>query len=207
MPWWNYRPRYRYRRYRRRWRRPRPTIFRRFYRRRWVRRRRSKRKLKKIKIKQFQPQSIRKCNIKGPICLFQTTNTRIDRNFDSYELSEVPEHLPGGGGWGIKVYSLEALFAEHAYARNVWTHSNNNLPLVRYTGCKIKLFQSEYVDYTVTYTNQTPMTSTLGMYNTMQPSIHNLMQHRIVVPSIKTFKRRKPWITRYISPPTQLENK
>ncbi len=207
MPWWNYRPRYYYRRYRRRWRRPRPPIFRRFYRRKWVRRRRFKRKLRKIKIKQYQPQSIRKCKIKGPICLFQTTNTRIDRNFDSYELSEVPEHLPGGGGWGIKVYSLEGLYAEHAYARNLWTVSNNNLPLVRYTGCHIKLFQSEYVDYIVTYTNQTPMVSTLAMYNTMQPSIHNLMQHRIVVPSIKTYKRKKPWIKKFIPPPTQLENK
>lgn len=207
MPWYNYRPRYRYRRYRRRWRRPRQAFFRRFHRRHWVRRRRFRKKLKKIRLKQYQPSVIHKCTIKGPICLFQTTNTRIDRNFDLYELSQVPQHLPGGGGWGIKVFSLEGLYAEHAYARNVWTKTNNGLPLVRYTGCTIKLYQSEIADYIVTITNETPMISNLGMYNAMQPSISGLLPHRLVIPSRKTYKKRKPYKKIKIGPPTQLQNK
>lgn len=207
MPWYNYKPRYRYRRYRRRWRRPRSAFFRKFRRRNWVRRRRFNRKLKKIRLKQFQPSVIHKSKIKGPICLFQTTNTRIHHNFDLYELSQVPEHLPGGGGWGIKIFSLEGLYAEHAYARNIWTKSNNKLPLVRYTGCHLRFYQSEYTDYIVTVSNETPMQSNLGMYNAMQPSIHGLLHKRIIMPSLKTYKRKKPFKKIFVGPPTQLENK
>nr|UGV36493.1 MAG: ORF1 [TTV-like mini virus] len=205
MPWWNYRPRrYRWRRF---WRRPRNRFRRRYWRRRWVRRNYRKRKLKKIRLTQFQPKCIRKCHIKGPICLFQTTNQRINNDFDLYELSEVPENLPGGGGWGIKVFSLEALYSEHFYARNVWTKPNTDLPLARYIGCSLRLYQSEYTDYCFTYSNSLPLLSTLGMYNAMQPSIHSMLQNKIIVPSIHTYRKKKPYFKIWVPPPTQLENR
>lgn len=207
MPWFNYRPRYRYRRYRRRWRRPRAPFFRRFHRRNWVRRRRYHRKLKKIRIKQYQPSKINKCKIKGKVALFETTIERIDKNFDLYELSQVPEHLPGGGGWGLKVFSLEGLYSEHAYCRNVWTKTNNGLPLVRYTGCRLKFWQHDYIDYIITVTNQTPMISSLDMYTAMQPSIHDMLQHKITIPSRRTIQKKRPFKTLHIGPPTQLQNK
>nr|UGV36500.1 MAG: ORF1 [TTV-like mini virus] len=206
MPWYNYYPRRR-RPWRRFWRRPRNRFRRRYYRRRrWVRRRYRK-KLKKIKLTQYQPACIRKCKITGPICLFQTTNQRLENDFDLYELSEVPETLPGGGGWGIKAYSLEALFSEHQYARNVWTTTNKNLPLVRYMGCRLRFYQSDYVDYCVTVSNQLPLISSLGMYNAMQPSIHQMLPNAITIPSTKTYKRKKPYKQIWVGPPSQLENK
>nr|UGV39156.1 MAG: ORF1 [TTV-like mini virus] len=205
MPWYNYRPRRR--RWRRHWRRPRTYFRRRYWRNRWVRRRRFKKKLKKLKLTQFQPKCIRKCTVKGPICLFQSTNQRLNNDFDLYELSMVPEHLPGGGGWGIKIFSLEGLYSEHVYARNVFTRSNKELTLVRYTGCKIKLYQSEYVDYYFSYSISQPMQSSLALYNSMQPNIHSLMQHKITVPSRKTYAKKKPYIQIKIQPPTQLQNK
>nr|UGV34523.1 MAG: ORF1 [TTV-like mini virus] len=205
MPWWRYRYRRpRWRRYRRRFRAP---IFRRFWRRRWVRRRRFPKKLKKLKLKQFQPRTIHRCKIKGPICLFQTTNQRLTNDFDLYENSLVPEHLPGGGGWGIKVFTLNALYAEHEYCRNIWTKTNANLPLVRYLGASIKFYQSPFVDYCVTYSNELPMQSSLGMYNAMQPSIHSMLQHKLLVPSTKTYRKKRPYFKFWVGPPTQLQNK
>lgn len=205
MPWYNYYPRRR--RWRRRWRGLRAPLRRRYWRRRWVRRPIIKKKLKRLKLTQWQPKSIRKCKVKGNICLFQTTNERLSNDFDLYELSDVPEHLPGGGGWGLKVYTLTALFSEHEYCRNIWTHSNRDLPLVRYVGCWLKLFQSHDTDYIFTYSNSLPMESNLGMYNAMQPSIQQLQQHHITVPSTITYKKKKPWIKIWIPPPTPLQNK
>lgn len=205
MPWLNYYPRRR--RWRRRWRRFRAPIRRRYWRRRWVRGPRIKKKLKRLKLSEWQPKSIRKCKVKGNICLFQATNERLSNDFDLYELSDVPEHLPGGGGWGLKVYTLTALFSEHEYCRNIWTHSNRDLPLVRYIGCWIKLFQSHDTDYIFTYSNSLPMESSLGMYNSMQPSIQQLQQHHITVPSTVTYRKKKPFIKIWIPPPTPLINK
>nr|UGV34315.1 MAG: ORF1 [TTV-like mini virus] len=203
MPWWWGRRRRYYRRY---WRRPRAPFRRRYFRRRWVRRRRPFKK-RKISLQQFQPKCIRNCKIKGPCCLFQTTRDRVSNDFDLYQYSEVPEQLPGGGGWGIKVFSLDALFSDHEYARNVWTRDNHDLPLCRYRGCKLTFYQSDYADYICTYTNQLPMTSSLGMYNAMQPSIHQLQQNKIIMPSLNTYKKRKPYKKVFIPPPAPLQNK
>lgn len=115
--------------------------------------------------------------------------------------------MPGGGGWGIKAYTLEALFSEHAYARNVWTSTNKNLPLCRYMGCKLIFYQSDYVDYCITVSNELPMESSLGMYNAMQPSIHHMLPNAIIIPSRKTYPRKKPYRKLWIPPPTQLQNK
>lgn len=200
MPWWRRRRRRPWRRY---WRRARAP-FRSYYRRRWVRK---KKKLTKIRLTQYQPKCIRKCKIIGPSCLFATTNDRLSNDFDLYEYSEVPERLPGGGGWGIKVFSLDGLFSDHEYARNVWTKTNHDLPLTRYIGCQLTFYQSEYVDYMVNYTNSLPMQSSLGMYNSMQPMIQYLQQHKLTVPSIKTYKKKKPYFKVWIKPPPPLQNK
>nr|UGV35432.1 MAG: ORF1 [TTV-like mini virus] len=208
MPWNYYR--WRWRRRRRPWlryRRPRKIIRRRWTRRRpWVRRF-FKRKLKTLNVKENQPKCIRKCKIKGLIPLLQCTAERIAFNYDLYELSTVPERLPGGGGFGIKNFSLRALYAEHRYGHNIWTKTNEHLPLCRYLGCKMKFYQSELTDYVVSYSNTLPLESNIGMYNTMQPSMHCMVQNKLLVPSRKTYPKNKPYFTKRIRPPTQLLNR
>nr|UGV38597.1 MAG: ORF1 [TTV-like mini virus] len=209
MPWYNrWRPYYR-RKYRRFWRGPRKTFRRRrFWRRKWVRRKNFfKRKLLKLRLTQWQPKCIRKCKIIGLLCLFQTNEHRISNNFDMYETSWVPERLPGGGGWGLKNFSLNALFDEHSHLHNIWTRTNNDLSLVRYTGAQLTLFQSEDIDYVFTYSNQLPLVSNLDMYHSMQPSIHMMTHNHITIPSKRTRKWRKPYKKIKIKPPTQLINK
>nr|UGV34088.1 MAG: ORF1 [TTV-like mini virus]UGV34205.1 MAG: ORF1 [TTV-like mini virus]UGV34541.1 MAG: ORF1 [TTV-like mini virus]UGV34622.1 MAG: ORF1 [TTV-like mini virus] len=207
MPW--YYRRYNRWNYRRPWnRRPRKAFRRRNYRRRrWVRRKfYYKKKLRKINIQQFQPKSIRNCKIKGFLCLYQTTEDRLSYNFDMYEESIIPERLPGGGGFSIKNISLKALYEEHIIAHNIFTKSNNNLPLVRYKGCTLKFYQSKDTDYVVTYSNNLPLRSSMAMYNSMQPSIHLMQQNKIIIPSKQTKHRRKPYTKKFIPPPAQMKS-
>lgn len=209
MPW----RRYYYRRWNRR-RRPRYGRFRKTFRGRRYRRRRwvskklfSKRKLKRLTIKEYQPHSIRKCKVKGLLSLFQTGIDRIANNFDMYEESIVPERLPGGGGFSLKNISLQSLYIEHIHGHNIFTSTNEPYPLVRYTGCTLKLYRSENIDYIISYNNQWPLRSNLKMYNSMQPQIHYLQKNRIIVRSKRTTPlNRKPYKKVFIPPPTQLRN-
>nr|UGV35845.1 MAG: ORF1 [TTV-like mini virus] len=203
MPWRYYR-RYPWRRRRFGYRRFRKPIWRRRRRWRWVS---QPKKLKTLLLKEWQPKCIRKCKIEGYIPLFVCNRERFAFNYDLYETSIVPQHLPGGGGFSIKNFSLQALFDEHEHARNFWTKTNMDLPLCRFLGCKLTLFQSENTDYIVSYSNQLPLVSNLAMYNTMQPSLHHMTKHSILVQSKQNKKKRKPYYTIRITPPTQLQNK
>nr|UGV33870.1 MAG: ORF1 [TTV-like mini virus] len=208
MPWRNY---YRYRRYRKRrpwFRRPRRTFRRRRFTRYWVRRKPFflKKKLKKLTLKEYQPKSIRNCKCKGFLCLLQTGIQRLTNNFDMYEESYIPERLPGGGGFSIKNLSLYSLYIENTMAHNIFTKTNKDYPLMRYKGCRLKFYQSSDTDYVCTYSNTWPLKSNMLMYNSMQPSIQLQQKHKIIVPSKKTQTRKRPYITKFIPPPTQMKN-
>lgn len=139
--------------------------------------------------------------------LLALTDKRHGHNYDLYEFSLVPPKIPSGGDFSIKNYSLNTLYSEHNYCRNKWTRSNNDLPLCRYLGCKFIFYQSQDMDYIVTYDTQLPLRSNLDMYQTMQPSIHGLLHHKLIVPSRKTYPKKKPYYKVKIKPPTQLQNK
>lgn len=124
-----------------------------------------------------------------------------------YEASIVPELLPGGGGFSLKNFSLNALYTEHDLAHNFWTKTNQNLPLCRFLGATFKLYQSEHTDYVFSYSKQLPLQSSLAMYNSLQPSIHQMNKHSITVPSKRTKQRKKPYIKIKVTPTSQLENK
>lgn len=139
--------------------------------------------------------------------MFQCTKTRISNNYDLYEQSIVPENLEGGGGFSIKNISLNALYVEHQLCHNIWTKTNNDLSLVRYTGASIYLYQSENIDYVFSFNTQLPLHGNLGLYNSMQPSIHMLQQNHKLIPSKRTHTRKKPYYKVKIKPPKPLTNK
>lgn len=188
---WTWRPRYTFRR-RPRWRR---------------RKYRVRRKLNSIKIKEFQPTAVRKCCIKGIQPLFLANRQRLGNNYRQWEHSIIPEFWPGGGGFSITRYNLEALYEQHQLDRNWWTSSNNNLPLCRYNGCKIKFYKSLYVDYVVNYNTCLPMLATQMLYTSCQPSFMMMNKRCIFVPSKKTEPRGKPYKVLRLGPPSQLQNK
>lgn len=205
MPW---RPRYyNYRRrYWLRYRRPRAP----FWRRRRRRRRRPyrvRKKLKSLKLREYQPHCIRHCKIKGLIPLFWGPQERFVNNYEQYELSIAPEKLPSGGLFGIKNFTLEGLYAEHRYCRNVWTKTNNDLPLMRFCGATLKLYHSTHTDYVFSWDNSLPLTSNLELYETLHPGIHTMLQNKIIVPRKSERHKQKPYIKIKTPPPTPLTNK
>ncbi|AXQ65791.1 MAG: hypothetical protein [Anelloviridae sp.] len=207
---YRYRPRY-YRRTRFRTWRSRQAIRRRHRRRRWVRKRRflklKKRKLKKIRLSQWQPDSIRKCHIKGQLCLLTCGINRINNNFTLTSESYVPIGEPGGGGWSIMQITLRALFDEYQHYRNWWTSSNCGLPLVKYMGCRIKFYNSNDCDYIVTVQRTGPFEVDRDTYLNTQPSRHMMNRKSFIIPKLNPNKKRKPYIKKYYRPPALLQNK
>nr|UGV35832.1 MAG: ORF1 [TTV-like mini virus] len=168
--------------------------------------RKFKRKLKTLPLKQWQPQLIRRSKIKGYFTLFFSQKGTLSNNYPQYRDSIAPPFTPSGGGWGIYVFNLGALFDEFNRVRNWWTVSNVDLPLCRYTGCKFTLYRAEDVDYVFVYSTHYPMTDTEQRHADAQPSRLLLRKRKVIVESRK-HKRGKPYINVRIRPPKQLINK
>nr|UGV38775.1 MAG: ORF1 [TTV-like mini virus] len=211
MPWYGRRRWYRPRRRRRFRFRPRfrkTFRYRRYQRRRRVRKKHfRKRKLKKIIVREYQPQTVRKAKIKGLECAFLCNFKKIYFNYQLYEPSIVPEHLPGGGGWSLKAFSLNYLYDAHQHCRNIWTKGNYNLPLVKYLGCKIKCYQSLTQDWVFRYQNYYPMVATIDTYCSAQPGLMLMNNKTKKIPSKINSKRKKPYTTIRIKPPALMQNK
>nr|UGV34583.1 MAG: ORF1 [TTV-like mini virus] len=196
------RPYYRYRRPRNRFRRYRRTT--------WVRKRLFKKRLKKLKyirLKQWQPAKIKKCKIIGFLELFETTFGRVSNNFTAVKESFVPEHQPGGGGWSIQQLSLGNLYVQNIYCMNYWTKSNKGYNLCRFFGTKIHLYRQDNVDWIFCYNLEEPLTVTKYTYASYHP--YKMLQYtkRIIVPSYQTAPlKRKKYIKKYIRPPKKLTN-
>ena len=204
--WWNYkRPRAYYRR-----RRFGKSFFGRKRRRRRVRRKkfykRSK-KLKTIKINQWQPSSIKKCKITGYLCLFQAGPGRYLNNYSLWKESFFPQHYPGGGGWSIQQLSLGNLFTQHKEYMNYWTRSNVRMNMCRYFGCYVQLFREPYVDYVFSYMPDLPKTVTNTFYCSFHPIRLLTHKRKKVIPSWQTQPhKKKPYKTIYIPPPKLMKN-
>nr|UGV34878.1 MAG: ORF1 [TTV-like mini virus] len=218
MPlYWRPQRRYYYRRnYNRKWRRPlrrrrpRPLIRRRFYRGRWVRRRlyRSfrRKKLKKIRLNQWQPRKIIRCKIKGDIPLFICGKKRIVHNYCLYKESNSLVGESTGGGWSLQLFNLDILYQEFLQYKNYWTKSNQGLPLVRFGKTTLKFYKSQYTDYIVTVKRCPPFTATKDMYLNSHPQRQLMERNKILVPRL-TSGTRKKYKKLHLNPPSLLQNK
>nr|UGV38322.1 MAG: ORF1 [TTV-like mini virus] len=212
--WRRYRRPYYWTRRRPRFRRPRQTFRRKRSFRRpsfWVRKKLfklfKKKKLKYILLKQFQPKKIRKCTIRGIISLFECGPHRLHREWTNYMNSFYPPHSEGGGGWSQMQFTLESLYEQYELLRNKWSSSNVLMPLVRYTGCKLKLYRTNKVDYICNYSICYPMKTTKYQHTNAQPSNMLLYPKKILVPSLQRKPRGKPYVIKRIRLPEQFENK
>nr|UGV36254.1 MAG: ORF1 [TTV-like mini virus] len=198
----NWRPRWR-KRYRTFWRRRTRGPFRR--RRRW--KRPVRRKLKALKLIQWQPSHINKLAIKGLYCLFHVHKDTYNQNFAQWETYVPPEGLPNGGGFTIIRFNLQCLFEQHEFARNVWTKSNKNWPLFRYTGCKIRVYRPLYVDLAVKFQTCYPMSASKLLYTGCQPSIMMMSKGCKKIRCKANAPNAKPYKTFRFRPPQQMLNK
>nr|UHK06971.1 MAG: ORF1 [Torque teno midi virus] len=218
MPfWWNrrrkpwfcrYRYRKRYTNKRRRRRRIPRRRNRKTYRRRYRRKRKVRRKkLKKITIKQWQPESINKCKIKGFSCLVLGANGRQMFCYTNVADQYTVAKAPGGGGFGCELFTLKWLYQEYVAHRNIWTKTNEHKDLVRYTGCKITFFRHEYVDFIVNYYLQPPFLLNKYTYPELQPMNMLLARKKKIILSKKNAPGKPIHVTLKIKPPKLMSTK
>nr|UGV38939.1 MAG: ORF1 [TTV-like mini virus] len=165
-----------------------------------------KKKLKKIKVEQWQPASIRRCHIRGYLVLFEAGHGRFANNFTFYKESFTVPRTPGGGGWSIQQLGLGNLFTQNEYFMNWWTQSNKGLNMVRYYGATLKLYRQPEIDYIFTYFTEKPENASKFWYPSFHPMRLILDKHRIVVPSMKTQPlKRKLYKKIRVRPPKMLK--
>nr|UHK06317.1 MAG: ORF1 [Torque teno midi virus] len=163
--------------YRRRRRRP---YSRRRPRRTHTRRRRYhhkvRRKRQKIIVKQWQPESIRKCKIKGSGTLVLGAQGTQPRCYTLYKDEWTDPKNPCGGGFGVELFTLKYLYHEHKAKCNIWTTSNDYWDLCRYTGSKFTLYRHPETDFIVAYDIQPPFS--INKYTYMFCHPHFLLQRK-----------------------------
>nr|UHK06946.1 MAG: ORF1 [Torque teno midi virus] len=180
---------------------------RRFTRRRYKRKHKVRRKLKKINIQQWQPDSIKKCKIKGFSFLVLGANGR--QSFcTTNQITEYPiPKAPGGGGFGCETINLDWLYKEYLAHNNIWTASNNFTDLCRYSGCKITFYRHPYVDFVINYERQPPFTLNKYTYPEIQPQNMLLAKHKKVLLSHASRPNGRNKLTLKIGPPKQMSTK
>ena len=219
MPWWwnrRRKPWYgrrftRRRRYIRRKRRPQPHYRRRPRFRRRRRRRRRKYKVKRKKqtliVRQWQPDSIVKCKIKGSGVLVLGGDGRQMYCYTDEKTTTVPPRTPMGGGFGIEVFSLKYLYEEYSFHNNIWTKTNILKDLCRYLGCSITFYRHPFIDFVLSYDRQPPFILNKLTYPSTHP--HQLLQHKHkrLLLSRDTKPNGKLTKTFKIKPPKQMISK
>nr|UHM27108.1 MAG: ORF1 [Torque teno midi virus] len=210
--WWWGRGRYR-RRYakptrRRRWKRPRRRRTRRFTRRHRRRKFKVRRKKKPtIILRQWQPDRIINCKIKGMGTLILGADGKQMLCYTNEKTILTPSKTPGGGGFGIEKYTLQYLYEQWAARKNIWTKSNLYTDLCRYRGCKITFYRHQNVDFIINYSRQPPFQLDKFTYMATHPTQMLLGKHKKILQS----KLRKPngreKLSIFIKPPKTLINK
>lgn len=158
-------------------------------------------------MRQWQPHSIRRLAITGLYQTFFTNPQRVGNNNTLYIDAIAPYHVPSGGSFSLSQFTLENLFDQHLRLRNWWTHSNTYFPLIRYLGCTITLYYHASIDYIFCYQNNFPMKANKLIYQSTQPSVMQLMRHRIIMPCKHYNTHKKGYKKVRIKPPPQLQNK
>nr|UHK04975.1 MAG: ORF1 [Torque teno midi virus] len=217
MPfWWRRRRKPWYGRFKRRWRRRTyKTRRRRFPRRRNRRatRRRRKRKYKvrrknkRITIKQWNPESIKKCKIKLFGTLVAGAQGRQMFCYTNETSQYIQPKAPGGGGFGTEVITLQYLYQQYKARNCIWTTTNQYTDLCRYTGCKITLYRHPTMDFIFQYNLQPPFTIEKFTYQDLQPQTMLLHPHHKVILSKSSKPNGKLRHTYKIKPPKELSTK
>nr|UHK06575.1 MAG: ORF1 [Torque teno midi virus] len=208
--WWN--TRWRKRRQFRKYKRPRRRFQRRYKGRRSTRRRRRRRgkvrrKKKTIPIRQWQPDCIRKCKIKGISVHVLGSQGKQFACFTDNAKDWTPPLQPGGGGFGVEKYTLQYLYEENRNGNNIWTQSNKYLDLVRYFGGKITFWRHSHIDFIASYSRTLPMNLNNYTYPDTYPQAMMLARHKKFIPSLKTKPHGSRKVTIKFKPPKILTNK
>nr|UHK04411.1 MAG: ORF1 [Torque teno midi virus] len=181
---------------------------------RWPTRRRRRRRRKKVRrkrqtipIRQWQPDSITKCKIIGFNSLVLGAQGRQYICYTNVAEDYVPPKAPGGGGFGAELYSLQYLYEQYVFHRNVWTKTNVLKDLCRFLRCKLVFFRAPETDFVVAYERQPPFHIEKFTYTNIHPQQLLLQKHHKVILSEKTKPRGKISTKMIIKPPKQMLSK
>lgn len=136
-----------------------------------------------------------------------TTSERVSNNFTCFAESIAPHLYPGGGGFSIMNFSLRQLYQDHLTLKNWWTTSNDNMPLIRFTGAKLLLYKQAETDYLFLYNKTYPMHATSLTYTSTHPNAMLLHKNTKIIACKRNNKNKKPYKRLKISPPSQMLNK
>nr|UHK06468.1 MAG: ORF1 [Torque teno midi virus] len=209
--WWRGQRRRRYKR----WPQRRKYKKRRNYRRRTYktnrrRRRRSKkvrRKKKLLNVKIWQPETIKKCKIKGTAVNVLGVQGTQYRCYTDHKQDFTVSKGYGGGGFGVEKYTLQYLYEEYKAGNNIWTTSNVMLDLVRFTGSKFKFWRHPTLDFVGTYSRNYPMNLVKYAYAQTHPFEIMKSRHKFFIPSLATQPKGKRYKIVKIKPPRLMSNK
>nr|UGV45358.1 MAG: ORF1 [Torque teno virus] len=211
---------------RRRWRRLRPRRLRRpargRRRRRTVRRRRvrrlrrrrgwtrrrylRRRKRRKLVLTQWNPNTVRRCSIKGIIPLIMCGANTASFNYGMHSDDSTPQPEKFGGGMSTVTFSLYVLYDQYTRHMNRWSYPNDQLDLARYRGCSFRLYRHPTTDFIVQYDNNPPMKNTILSSPNTHPGMLMQQRHKILVPSWQTFPKGRKYVKAKIPPPKLFED-
>nr|UHK05126.1 MAG: ORF1 [Torque teno midi virus] len=201
------RRRFTFRNKRRTYRRRKPRRPARRRRRRRRRRAKVRRKAQKITVKQWQPESILRCKIKGHGVLVLGTECRQMRCYTNVRNDTVAPRTPSGGGFGVETYNLDYLYSEYQFHNNYWTKSNLYKDLCTYMGVKIVFYRHYNTDFIVSYDRQPPFKLTKASYMGTHPQQMLLQRHHKIILSRATKPTGKITKKMFIKPPKQMIQK
>nr|UHK07250.1 MAG: ORF1 [Torque teno midi virus] len=208
-PW--YGPWYKRRRFTKRRRKPTRRRYKRKYRRAPRRRRRRRRKVRRKKpsilVKQWQPDSIVKCKIRGIGTLVLGAEGTQYLCYTNQKDSWTPPQQPGGGGFGVEKYNLSHLYDLYCFRKCIWTKTNQFKDLCRYLYCKFTFYRHQKVDFIVNYSRQPPFFLDKYVYSQFHPVNMILSQHKKFILSKQTKPKGKLTTILKIKPPKQMLSK
>nr|UHK05913.1 MAG: ORF1 [Torque teno midi virus] len=217
MPFW-WRRRRRFFNPKRRWRfqrwRKRPRRYRKRRARKNIRRRRKprrkykvRRKRKLITIKQWQPDSIVNCKIKGYGTLVLGAEGKQCVCYTNVKQAWTPPKAPGGGGFGTEQFSLGSLYSDYILRKNIWTKSNIGKDLVRYIRARFTFYRHPETDFICNFERQPPFTISELTYAFCHPAQLLLQKHKFFVLSTATKPNGRLTKKKVIKPPKQMLTK
>uniref|UniRef100_A0AAU8H4T6 Capsid protein n=1 Tax=Alphatorquevirus homin3 TaxID=3048428 RepID=A0AAU8H4T6_9VIRU len=174
--------------------------------RKWRRGRRRRTHKKKIIIKQWQPNFIRRCYIIGYLPLIFCGENTTAQNYATHS-DDMISKGPYGGGMTTTKLTLRILYDEFTRFMNFWTVSNEDLDLCRYVGCKLIFFKHPTVDFIVQINTQPPFLDTHLTAASIHPGIMMLSKRRILIPSLKTRPSRKHRVVVRVGAPRLFQDK
>nr|UGV43919.1 MAG: ORF1 [Torque teno virus] len=196
-----YRKRYTVRRRRRRGRRGRPR--RRLYRRRYTLRR----KRKRLIIKQWQPNNIRKCRITGMLPMVICGHGMSANNYAIRSDDTESMKFSFGGGFSTTTFTLKVLYDQHLRGMNRWSTSNDILDLARYLGCDFYFYRDKHTDYIVQYDTAAPFTIDKDSSPNYHPGVLIKARKKVLVPSYDTHPKGRAKVKIHIEPPKMFVDK